>query len=227
MEQVDSSMSREDIDRIVNLDESNPSYSLGPHVIQSYSGEALSIRAYLPRARKVWLESDEFPKKEFVNVDSRGFWEVILPTTKVPEYKISFEDRSGYVESREDPYSFEPQLGELDLYLFGEGTHRKIYEKLGAHLLTVRGIPGVHFAVWAPNAVTVSLVGDFNHWNVGENLMVTRGASGIWEVFIPRSRENEVYKFAIKPREGGKILLKTDPYAFKTELRPRTAAIVA
>ncbi|MDA4130002.1 MAG: 1,4-alpha-glucan branching protein GlgB, partial [Thaumarchaeota archaeon] len=109
----------------------------------------------------------------------------------------------------------------------GEGTHRKIYEKLGSHLITIDGVPGVLFAVWAPNARTVSLVGDFNHWNVGENLMISRGSSGIWEIFIPRTSENEVYKFAIKPNEGGKILLKTDPYAFRTELRPRTAAIVA
>ena len=93
--------------------------------------------------------------------------------------------------------------------------------------MTINRVSGVHFAVWAPNAKLVSLVGDFNHWNVGENPMVLRGASGVWELFIPRTKENEVYKFAIKPAEGGKIILKTDPYAFRTELRPRTAAIVA
>ncbi|MDA4129461.1 MAG: alpha-amylase family glycosyl hydrolase, partial [Thaumarchaeota archaeon] len=220
-------MSTADIDRIVNLDEPNPSLLLGPHLIDSESGQALAVRAFLPRAQKVWLESEVYPKTELAQIDSRGLWEAILPSTKIPKYKISFEDRSGYVESREDPYSFGPQLGELDLYLFGEGTHRRIYEKLGSHLITIDGVSGVLFAVWAPNARTVSLVGDFNHWNVGENLMVNRGSSGIWEIFIPRTRENEVYKFAIKPNEGGKILLKTDPYAFRTELRPRTAAIVA
>ncbi|MFI5421350.1 MAG: 1,4-alpha-glucan branching protein GlgB, partial [Nitrososphaerales archaeon] len=227
MEQLDGSLSKDDIDRIANLDERNPSLFLGPHFVNSYSGQVLSIRAYLPRAVKVWLETGDNPKKEFANIDPRGFWEIILPISKIPEYKITFEDRSGYYETREDPYSFEPQLGELDLYLFGEGTHRKIYEKLGAHIMTINQVPGVHFSVWAPNAKLVSLVGDFNHWNVGENPMILRGASGVWELFIPRTKENEVYKFAIKPAEGGKIILKTDPYAFRTELRPRTAAIVA
>src|ERR1700731_1904465 len=98
LEQIDSSLSREDMERIVNLDESNPSYFLGPHLIQSYSGQALSIRVYQPRATKVWLEAKDYPKREFANTEPRGFWEIILPTAKVPEYKISFEDRSGYTE---------------------------------------------------------------------------------------------------------------------------------
>ncbi|HVB12221.1 MAG TPA: 1,4-alpha-glucan branching protein GlgB, partial [Nitrososphaerales archaeon] len=143
-----------------------------------------------------------------------------------PRYVLCFQDETGYVEKREDPYSFRQILTDYDLYLFGEGTHKQIYQALGAHMKNVNGVNGVLFAVWAPNARSVALIGDFNHWQVGENPMMVRGSSGVWELFVPRLKESEVYKFAIKTNTG-KILLKTDPYAFRTEIRPRTAAIVA
>jgi len=163
---------------------------------------------------------------EFINIDPRGFWEIQIRTTRVPNYTISFQDKSGYIEEREDPYVFQPQMGELDLYLFGEGTHRKIYEKMGSHVLVVNSVQGVNFVVWAPNAKGVSVVADFNHWEAGETPMSVRGSSGVWEVFVPRIKDNEVYKYAIKSKVDGKIRLKADPFAFKSELRPRTASIV-
>lgn len=217
-------VSQDQIDRIVSFEESNPSEVLGPHL---FPGNMLSIRAYLPRAANVWLNL-EGQRREFSEVDSRGFWEIQVSAKEVPRYTISFQDKSGYVEEREDPYSFTPMIGELDLYLYGEGTHRKIYEKLGAHPAVINSVAGINFAVWAPNARSVAVVANFNHWQAGETAMNSRGASGIWEIFVPRVREGEVYKFAINSREQpGKIYLKADPFAFKSELRPRTASIVA
>ncbi len=170
------------------------------------------------------LESGE--RKEFGRVDPRGFWEARTASGTIPKYSISALDKTGYIEEREDPYSFESQLGEMDLYLLGEGTHRKLYEKLGAHIVEINGIRGTLFSVWAPNARSVSVVADFNHWLPGETAMNSRGASGVWEIFVPRIGEDEVYKFAIKSPIDEKIHLKADPFAFRTEVRPRTASKV-
>jgi 1,4-alpha-glucan branching enzyme len=226
MEKLLPTVAAEEINRIVNCEEANPSSVLGPHFVTS-DRKLLSIRAYLPRAEKVWLKLEEGEKSEFVRVDPRGFWEARFPAESVPRYTITFEDRSGYLEEREDPYSFGPQLGEIDLYLLGEGTHRKLYDKLGAHIVEVGGVRGTLFAVWAPNAKAVSIEADFNHWQTGEAPMNTRGASGVWEIFVPRVGEGEVYKFAIKSKVDDKIHLKADPFAFRTEVRPRTASKVA
>ena len=210
------------MERIVNFEEANPSTVLGLHEV---GRNVRSIRAFLPRAKKAWIEI-EHSRKEMAKLDGRGFWEAPLKGSDVPRYVLCFQDETGYVEKREDPYSFRQILTDYDLYLFGEGTHKQIYQALGAHMKNVNGVNGVLFAVWAPNARSVALIGDFNHWQVGENPMMVRGSSGVWELFVPRLKESEVYKFAIKTNTG-KILLKTDPYAFRTEIRPRTAAIVA
>jgi 1,4-alpha-glucan branching enzyme len=122
------------------------------------------------------------------------------------------------------PHEFSPTLGELDLHLFGEGKHERIYEKLGAHLTTHEGKRGVAFAVWAPNAKSVSVVGNFNEWNGANHLMRQLGDSGVWEVFVPRLREGELYKYEIK--FGRHKFLKADPYAFTMEVPPDTSSIV-
>jgi 1,4-alpha-glucan branching enzyme len=116
------------------------------------------------------------------------------------------------------------QFDELDLYLFGEGKHYRIYEKLGAHLTEVEGQSGVYFSVWAPNALKVSVVGDFNNWEVSDYPM-TRNSMGIWELFIPKLPIGTIYKYAIANSQG-KWSLKTDPYGYQQELRPATASIV-
>lgn len=226
MEKIETSVPIEEINRLVNCDESNPSSILGPHFILT-GKKVLSIRAYLPRAVRAWIRLENGENKDLNLVDRRGLWEVQFPSEIVPRYTILYQDKSGFVDEREDPYRFEPQLGEVDLFLFGEGTHRKIYEKLGSHLAVVESISGTHFAVWAPNAKSVSIVADFNHWLTGETPMTSRGVSGIWELFVPRIKTGEVYKYAIKSDADGKIHLKADPYAFRTEVRPRTASIVA
>ena len=122
-------------------------------------------------------------------------------------------------------YPFPQILTDFDLHLLGEGTHYKNYEKLGAHVREVKGVNGVHFAVWAPNAEAVSVIGDFNKWDGNSHKMRMLGSSGIWEIFIPGLSEGEIYKFNIKSKSG-EVLEKADPYAFSSEIRPKSASIV-
>jgi 1,4-alpha-glucan branching enzyme len=123
-------------------------------------------------------------------------------------------------------YKFPQILTDFDLHLIGEGTHYKKYEKLGAHLREVEGVKGVHFAVWAPNAKRVSVMGDFNGWDAERHPMHLLGSSGVWEVFIPGLSEGELYKFAVRSRLTGQTMEKADPYAFYAEIRPKSASIV-
>ena len=121
------------------------------------------------------------------------------------------------------PQEFSPTLGELDLHLFGEGKHERIYEKLGAHLITHEGQHGVAFAVWAPNAKSVAVVGNFNEWNGAKHKMRLLGGSGVWELFVPGLRAGELYKYEIK--SGRRKFLKADPYAFMMQVPPETSSI--
>jgi 1,4-alpha-glucan branching enzyme len=225
---IQQTVSRQELDRIVNLEEHNPIAILGPKIIKKAGEQIFSIRAYLPRAVKAWVTLNQNLKKTMDLIDSRGFYEaqVDLKYSK-SKYLLSFEDKSGFVSTSEDTYSFSPMITDYDIYLFAEGTHRRSYEILGTHQVEVEGVSGIRFATWAPNARSVCLIGNFNHWTIGENPMNSRGSSGIWELFIPRLKESEVYKFAIKSNITGLIMQKTDPYAFKTELRPRTGAVVS
>src|ERR1700730_18201761 len=116
-------------------------------------------------------------------------------------------------------------LSDYDLYLFGQGKHYQIYEKMGAHLRIFNGVTGVNFAVWAPNALSVSVIGDFNNWNRNTNLMHRRHNDlGVWECFVPGVVAGSLYKFAIYSRYNSYTVDKTDPYGFATELRPKTAS---
>ena len=117
-------------------------------------------------------------------------------------------------------------LTEFDLHLIGEGTHYFNYEKLGAHVREQEGVRGVHFGVWAPNARRVSVVGDFNHWDGRTHPMLSRGFSGIWELFVPGLDHGDLYKFEILSQVEHQLALKADPYAFYAELRPNTSSIV-
>ena len=118
-------------------------------------------------------------------------------------------------------------FSDFDLYLFGQGKNYRIYEKMGAHVRTVNGVTGVHFAVWAPNALAVSVIGNFNNWQRGANPMHLRHQDlGVWECFVPGVKPGALYKYAIYSRFNNYAVEKTDPYGFATELRPRTASIV-
>src|SRR5881392_3925925 len=127
-------------------------------------------------------------------------------------------------QSQESPHEFSPTLGDMDLHLYGEGKHERIYEKLGAHVLTHEGRRGVAFAVWAPNAKSVSVVGNFNDWNGSSHQMRRLGSSGVWDLFVPGLRGGELYKYEI--RSGRRKFLKADPYAFMMETPPATSSIV-
>lgn len=140
---------------------------------------------------------------------------------RLPEVNMSRESSNSLPDSE----NFPPFLTEYDLHLFSSGDHHKIYQKLGAHLRTLEGIEGVNFAVWAPNAKSVSIVGDFNGWDGRKNPLANRGNSGVWEVFIPDLKKGELYKYEILTQSNQR-LIKADPYAFFCELRPRTASIV-
>jgi 1,4-alpha-glucan branching enzyme len=126
-----------------------------------------------------------------------------------------------------DPYSFGPVLGPMDDYYIGEGTHLRLFDKLGAHAIEFEGVPGVHFAVWAPNARRVSVVGDFNDWDGRRHPMRKRIETGVWEVFIPTLGPGTIYKYEIVGAEGTLLPLKADPFARQSELRPKTASVVA
>ena len=125
----------------------------------------------------------------------------------------------------EDSNSFPIQISEVDGYLFGQGTHYDLYKKLGAHKKTVNGVDGVLFAVWAPNAQRVSVIGNFNGWNPALHMMSKTSPVGIHEIFIPRIDEGEMYKFQVKTVDGF-CVDKTDPFGFTQQQRPETASIV-
>ena len=145
---------------------------------------------------------------------------------RVFPYRLKKTDESGKSIVFVDPYSFMPVLSDFDLQLIAEGTHEDQYEKLGAHELTLNGVEGVVFAVWAPNAIRVSVVGDFNQWDGRRHMMRVRGSTGVWEIFIPGLRQGTVYKFEVKSRYRGYLALKADPYAFFSEVRSKSASVV-
>ena len=154
---------------------------------------------------------------------------IISNKTELPSptaYRVQFRFADGNTWEGYDPYAFPPLLTEYDLYLSGEGTHYLKYEKQGAHVREINGVRGVHFAVWAPNAQRVSVVGDFNFWDGRVHTMRDRGASGLWELFIPGLDEGALYKFEIRSRYGNFVRLKSDPYGFAAELRPKSASVV-
>ncbi len=215
------------ISKIIDFVEDHPCETLGPHSFKR--NNCVVINSFLPLAHEVWIELDGtgscLPMKK---IHARGFFQTVIKnTTEVPSYKIGFKNDAGYISSVADPYACSTDISDYDIYLIGEGNHFKSYERLGSHLRTINGIDGVHFAVWAPNAKSVSVAGDFNHWTIGVHPMSRIGSSGIWALFVPGLKENEIYKYAIRSSLDDEIRIKADPYAFRAELRPRTASIVA
>lgn len=153
------------------------------------------------------------------------FWEG--PSGLLPRrYRVTAVDVDGRSQTRYDPYCFQPQVSDLDLYLLAEGRHWQAYRVLGAHTQTIDGVAGVRFAVWAPTAARVSVVGPFNDWDGRRHPMQVRGASGVWELFVPELPPGTLYKFELRHRDSGAVLLKTDPCGQAFERPPATAAIV-
>ena len=183
------------------------------------------ITVYLPYAETVCFSHNDV---ELERVPNSDFFVYSVGTIDdIPQhYGLSWTDKNGYAQQHCDPYTFLPQFPEFDQHLFGEGKHWHIYEKLGAHLHTVDGVEGVFFAVWAPNAGRVSVIGDFNRWDGRCNPMRNLGGGGLWELFIPGLTAGCLYKFEILNRASNEILVKTDPYGQEFEFRPKTSSIV-
>src|SRR6266487_4291207 len=178
-------------------------------------GSSLVVRAFLPDAAAVEIVPVHEKNRPAINLKrlhAAGVFEGLTrEANRVYAYDLVIVDHLGHRRRTRDPYSFLPTLGETDLYLFGQGNERRIYDKLGSKLRVIDGAPGVSFALWAPNAQRVSVVGDFNGWDGRFHSMRHLGPSGVWEIFIPGIREGALYKYEIKDSNGA-LGLKTDPY---------------
>ncbi|MFN3519206.1 MAG: GlgB N-terminal domain-containing protein, partial [Sphingomonas sp.] len=183
-------------------------------------------RALIPGAERVEAQTlSGTALGALVRVDERGLFEGVIAGEPQP---LRYHAQGGGAEWWvTDPYTFGPVLGPVDDLLIAQGTHFRLHDKMGAHLIEHEGASGVHFAVWAPNAQRVSVVGDFNDWDGKRHVMRRRADVGVWEIFIPDIAEGRHYKFEIVGPDGQLQPLKADPYAFRTELRPGTASITA
>jgi 1,4-alpha-glucan branching enzyme len=212
---------------LVQLLHPHPHQLLGMHPLGD--GMGVVARAMIPDAARVELRPVHEPSKpsfELKLIHPAGIFEGLTTQTReVYAYDLIITDKQGRTRVTRDPYSFLPSLSEADLYLFNQGNERRIYDKLGAQLRTFDGVPGTAFAVWAPNAARVSVVGDFNGWDGRFHPMRLMGLSGVWEIFIPGVGEGAHYKFEIRDVHGA-IRLRADPYGFFFEVAPKNASIV-
>lgn len=218
----------DDLLRIISATHHDPFEVLGKHPLAHPTAAADTvIRAFLPGARTAALVLNG-QQILLERIEGSDFFEWYgLAKTVKEHYQIEWFDRHNNRHLEYDPYSFAPQLGDLDIHLFNEGQHWNIYNILGAHPLTVDGVEGVLFATWAPSASRVSIVGDFNDWDGRHHPMRVRGSSGLWEVFIPGVNPGTNYKYEIRNRDSQQIFLKADPYGQAFEHRPKTSSIVA
>ena len=213
------------LDAIVSGASDDPFAALGRHRIVVDGRPALRLRTMQPAASDVQLMTDD----RVYGMQRRhdGLFEATVPFDGAPEqFVYRFRVREGSV-TRDviDPYQFGQILSDFDLHLFAEGTHYRAWEKLGAHRITVGSVTGVHFAVWAPNAQRVSVIGDFNHWDGRAHPMRRLAPSGVWEIFIPDLVDGGCYKFEVRTTVGH-LLHKADPYARRFEVPPNTASII-
>jgi 1,4-alpha-glucan branching enzyme len=198
---------------------SDPFRYLGPHL----EGDMPVVRVFLPDAEGVAIVDDQGHERGLERIHDAGLFEGQWPNGS-RRYRLRARYGERQVEI-EDAYRFPPILSDFDLYLLGEGTHLSLYDKLGAHPMVLDEVTGVAFAVFAPSAHRVSVVGDFNAWDGRRHAMRVRG-NGFWEIFVPEARAGDKYKYEIIGPDGRMLPLKSDPLAFAGELRPRTASIV-
>lgn len=214
-------INQDELNVLINSNHRDPHHILGIHEYKN----KYYVNVFLPYTKEVYLVDKNSSKKiKMEKVHEAGFYTILI--NKIIDYKFYVINEEGYKWEIEDPYRFQSQISDVDLYLFGKGTHYEIYNKLGAHVLEIDGVSGVMFAVWAPNAMRVSVIGDFNHWDGRIHQMRELGNSGIYELFIPSLVSGEKYKYEIKTKQGS-LLEKSDPYGSYSELRPSTASIVA
>ncbi|MBV8654400.1 MAG: 1,4-alpha-glucan branching protein GlgB [Candidatus Eremiobacteraeota bacterium] len=200
----------------------DPFSFLGPHV----RGDDFVVRTSAPQASRVFVaERDGNALHEMQRIDGEGLFELVLRNRKSFPYCLDVETAAGR-HPMEDPYRFGPILGDIDAHLIGEGTHRELWRVLGSHRRTIERVEGVAFAVWAPNALRASVVGDFNDWDGRRHPMRKRVECGVWEIFVPGVREGARYKYELEGAAGGLLPLKADPLARYAQLRPDNASIV-
>src|SRR5438270_5680952 len=212
----------EELETLVRREHSNPHAILGAHREDGH----VVIRALRPAACEIHAELDGGPEVTLEQIRPGGVFEGVVERSELPlRYRLDVDYGAAGRFEIEDPYAFPPTLTEFDLHLIGEGRHEQLYEKLGAHVRTVEGVRGTAFAVWAPAARAVSVVGDFNSWDGRLHAMRFLGASGIWELFLPGAEPGCRYKYELLTAQGD-LTLKADPYAFEAEPPPQTASIV-
>ncbi len=219
-------MTRKELEALVSGNHTEPHRILGGHPFKEKGRTGVILRAFHPDAKKVQLILGD-QTLDMARIHKGGLFEsrvMDCPPWPFP-YRFRFIFAGGVTWEPMDPYRFLPTLGDWDLYLFGEGTHHSLYQRLGAHPQTVDGVAGVSFAVWAPNAKRVSLIGEFNQWDGRIYPMRQMGSSGVWELFVPEIGPGAFYKYEIKTK-AGELRLKTDPYAFFMERPPGTASRV-
>jgi len=207
----------------------NPASVLGPHAIQVDGKNAVAVRGYFPGFDQAWLLDDRnAATRPMRRIHPSGVYEGLMPqqdSSTIPQYRFRLSNSTGKTIEMKDPYAVPSLISDFDRHLFNAGEHWKIYEKLGSHLRDVDGHVGVNFAVWAPNAQSVQVIGDFNHWDGRSHCMQKQIPSGIWELFVPQIGTGQKYKYRIRMLDG-QVVDKTDPYGVFAELPPRTASIV-
>ncbi|MEJ5062057.1 1,4-alpha-glucan branching enzyme [Erwinia sp. MYb375] len=216
-------MDRRVINALVSGHFADPFYLLGMHK----TDKGLEVRALLPDASEVWVIETSTGNKcvQLACLDSRGFFQGVIPKRKTPfryQLAVTWHGQQNLID---DAYRFGPLLPEMDSWLLAEGTHLRPYETLGAHGDVIDGVIGTRFAVWAPNAQRISVVGEFNFWDGRRHPMRLRREIGIWELFIPGATQGQLYKFEIIDHQG-QLRLKADPYAFEAQMRPQTASMI-
>ncbi len=223
-------ISQEERQRLIKASHHAPRSVLGFHEISDENQNKIwVIRVFEPDAQQVYLswEESQVQEQELEQIDPDGLFQLQMPRqASLSPYLLRVVYKNGHECTKHDPYYFAPELSEFDLHLFGEGNHHHIYHKLGAHLMTQQNVKGVRFAVWAPSAKRVSVVGDFNYWDGRKHAMQSLGSSGVWELFIPNVKEGDLYKYEILS-QSHEIHIKTDPYGFYSQIRPDTASRVA
>jgi 1,4-alpha-glucan branching enzyme len=217
-----TTVTKSKLDSIARREHAEPHAILGAHP----SGDGVVVRAFRPSAESVAVKPSKGKAVEMKLIHPAGIFEAELPGAKLPlRYRLKVDYGPGGKFTLDDPYAFLPTLGELDLHLIGEGRHEELYARLGAHPMKHQGVQGTAFAVWAPAARAVSVVGDFNSWDGRLHAMRSMGSGGIWELFLPDVGPSQRYKYEILTQEG-EILLKADPYAQETEVPPKTASVI-
>lgn len=209
------------LQKILDAKHHDPFSFLGVHSLKDH----YLLRVFNPKAEKVSLKVED-KWIDLKQVHQSGLFELISKTEikKPCLLKAKVENHEFEIY---DPYSFSSTLTDVELHLFGEGKLKQAYKTLGAQIMTQEGVNGVRFAVWAPNAERVSVVGNFNQWDGRIHSMRAHGGSGVWEIFIPQLTTNDLYKFEIRNRHSGQILVKTDPYGFEFEHKPGTASKIS